>query len=475
MDGLYIEFSPQIKECKMKQKPDVIEILQRARTGEYCSSHDWDAKRVPQSVKKMLKKYGLQKTVDKENPVNTDQELADSFYNAGYELALELGMLDEAQERIIKVEEDELKSALHLAPSELELGYGKDKRILKTRTPADPTPMLFGASLGITVSENVWPLLTEGIARQLEVDLLEGGSMTTINGLEALPNDPSETLLGYEQGRKHRHIRKKAGRSGMPGIGNISAVTEYGQFCYGTKDNFYNTDLSLILYPSEMKINNQTLHKVVHTLAMDGLIFAGSPGMIGGMPGPPEGAIISSIAASLLQYVVLFSTVGGGEIYDIRNMTSVNRDSLWVLSVTHQALSNNTHLLTHGIANQVSGPGTKELLYETLAGVSVIASSGAAFSTGPRSAGGKFNDYLSPLDCRWCAEIAHATSGMALEDVNRLVKNIIAKYEDKIREPNIGKPVQEVWDLQNFRPLPEAETTYEQVRKEAMDLGVPLI
>ncbi len=74
----------------------------------------------------------------------------------------------------------------------------------------------------------------------------------------------------------------------MPGIGNISAVTEFGQFCYGTKENFYNTDLSLILFPSELKVNYQTLHKVVHTLAMDGLVFAGSPAMIGGMPGPAE-------------------------------------------------------------------------------------------------------------------------------------------------------------------------------------------
>jgi methylamine---corrinoid protein Co-methyltransferase len=260
----------------------------------------------------------------------------------------------------------------------------------------------------------------------------------------------------------------------MPGIGNISAVTEFGQFCYGTKGNFYNTDLSLILYPSEMKINNQTLHKVVHTLAMDGMIFAGSPGMIGGMPGTPEGAVISSIAASLLQYAILFASVGGGELYDIRYLSNVNREGLWALSMTHQALSRNTHLITHGIANQVSGPGTKELLYETLAGVAVIAASGAAFSTGPRSAGGKLNDYLSPLDCRWCAEVAHAASGMALSDVNELVKQVLPKFESTIKSPNIGKPVQEVWDLKNFRPLPEAEAVYDQVRKEAVEFGLPL-
>ena len=142
--------------------------------------------------------------------------------------------------------------------------------------------------------------------------------------------------------------------------------------------------------------------------------------------------------------------------------------------MTHQALSRNTHLCTHGIANQVSGPGTKELLYESLVGISVIASSGAAFSTGPRSAGGKFNDYLSPLDCRWCAEVAHAASGMSLADVNEMAKTFLPKFEQSIKSPNIGKSVKEVWDLQNFRPLPEAEAAYDAVRKEAVDFGLPL-
>lgn len=458
----------------MNQKPDLREILKRSREGEYCSARDWDLKRIPGGVKKMLAKYELKGSLSVEEPVNTDMELADRFYQAGYDLALELGMFNEARERIVAISKEELDSALKFAPSTVEVGFGADRRSIRSRRPSDPTPMLFGSSLGITMSEEAWPLVTEGIARQLEVDLLESGSLTAINGLEALPNDPSETYLCYEQGRRHRQIRKQAGREGMPGIGNISAVTEFGQFCYGTTGNFYNTDLSLILYPSELKINNQTMHKVVHSLAMGGLIFAGSPGMIGGMPGTPEGAVISSIAAGLLQYAVLFAHVGGGELYDIRYLSNVNREGLWALSVTHQALSRNTHICSHGIANQVSGPGTAALLYETLVGVSIIAASGASFSTGPRSAGGKFNDYLSPLDCRWCAEVAHAASGMDLGKVNEMAKTFLPKFEGSIKTPDVGKPVQEVWDLQNFRPLPEAEAVYDQVREEAVGFGLPL-
>ncbi len=456
-------------------KPEIINILDRSQNGEYCTVKEWDIKRIPKAVKEKLEKYDLKGACDPENPVNMDAELADRFFKAGYEMALDLGMLCETTDRIIKVSKEELDAALEKAPSELTIGTGDDATVIKTRTPSDPYECKFGASLGITVSEDVWPALTEGIARQEAVDVLEGGSLKSIYGLDVIPDAPSETLVGFEQAKLHVEIRKKAGRPGMGGIGQISAVTEYGQFGgYGIPGALPITDLSLILFPSELKVNYQTLHKVVHTLNVGGMIFAGSPAMIGGMPGPPEGAVLSCIACALLQYPILQADVGGGEIYDIRYLSNVNRDGIWALSVTHQALSRNTNLLTHGIANQVSGPGTKELLYETLVGVSTIAASGAAFSTGPRSAGGKLDDYLSPLECGFCAEVSHAASGLSLEKVNEIAKAVLPKFEDSIKDPHIGKIVQDVYDLENFKAKPEWQQMYDEVKQEAIDLGLPL-
>jgi methylamine--corrinoid protein Co-methyltransferase len=456
-------------------KPDITEILRRTRDGDYCTVKEWDVRRIPSGVRSKLKKYNLEKSLDLRNPVNTDQTLADTFFKAGWELALELGMLCEATERVVRVSEEELADALAYAPSQLFVGGDRDGVWLRSRKPSDPTPARFGASLGITTSEAVWPALTEGIAREREVDMLEGGSLTKIYGVDVIPGAPSETLVGYEQGRMHVEVRRRAGRPNMAGIGCISSVTEYGQLGgYGVPGAFPNTDLSLILFPSELKINHQTLHKVVHTLNVNGMIFAGSPAMIGGMPGPAEGAVLSCIACSLLQYPILQAHVGGGEIYDIRFLSNVNREGIAALSVTHQALSRNTHLLTHGIANQVSGPGTKELLYESLVGVATIAASGAAFSTGPRSAGGKLTDYLTPLECRFCAEICHKASGLSLKKVNEIVTAVLPLYEERIKTPDIGRPVQETYDLRTFKPTEEWEAIYRTVRDEAIQLGIPL-
>jgi len=454
---------------------NIVETLERTQTGEYCSQKEWDTKRIPQTIRSVTKRHGLEKTCDQANPVNTDPELADAFFRAGYELALELGYLCTDTERIVSVSQEELDYALKFAPSELFVGYGRHGTLLRSRTPSDPYPMKVSSSLAIANTEEVFPLLLEGIAREREVDLLGGGSLVSIFGREVLSATPFETLCGFEHGRIHTEARRKAGRPGMGGIGIYSAVTEFGQFGgYGISGSMAPTDLSLILFPSEMKIDYRTLHKVVHTLNVGGMPKAASPAMIGGMPGPPEGAALSSIATCLLSYPILQNQAGGGQTYDVRYLANVNREGLWMLSVVHQALSRNTHLLTDPVVNEVSGAGTEKLLYEIAAGIVTIASSGASLTTGPRTAGGKLTDYVTPLECRFLAEVAHKASPISLPDANEIVKELLPRYESTIKEPDLGQSFQQLYDLDTLTPIPEWEAIYEKVKREVISLGIPL-
>ena len=48
--------------------PDVIEILERTRTGEVCNVKEWDVKRIPRTIRSKLEKYGLQNSCDPTNP-----------------------------------------------------------------------------------------------------------------------------------------------------------------------------------------------------------------------------------------------------------------------------------------------------------------------------------------------------------------------------------------------------------------------
>jgi methylamine--corrinoid protein Co-methyltransferase len=459
----------------MHNQPDIVEILSRTQTGEYCTTKEWDVRRIPNTIRGLLKKHKLEKTFDRENPVNADFALADAFYQAGYELALELGFFCEDTQRIVKVSQEELDNALKFAPAELFVGEGKDGTWLRARQPADPYPMRICASLAITVSEEYFLPFLEAIAREREVDLLGGASLITVRGREVLAGTPWETLLGYEHARLHREARRRAGRPGMGGSGVFSAVTEYGQFAgYGAPGGFLPTDLSLILSPSELKIDYRTLHKVVHTLNLGGILKCDSPAMIGGMSGPPEGAVLSAVAWALLSRPILQNHVGGCQIYDVRYLANVNREGLWALSVAIQAVSRNTHLITQPLANSVSGPGTDALLYEIAAGIATVACCGGGYTTGPRSAGGKLHDHVTPLECRFLGEIGHKASALEPQKVNEIVKALLPRYEGRLKSPDVGKPLPEAYDLKAMKPTEDWEAIYRRVKGEVIELGIPL-
>ena len=329
-------------------RPDIAETLRRIQVGEYCAPKDWDVRRIPGVVKDLLNKYQLSGTCSPETPVNLDYELADTFFRAGYEMALRLGFYCTDTERIVRVSQEELDNALQYAPRELFIGEGKDGIWIKHRMPGDPYPLRVACPLGITVTEEYYPIILELIARERSVDILNGPTLVSIFGIESKSGTPIESLLCYEYAVIHRDVRRRAGRPGMAGMGNVSSVTEFGQLSsYGIPGTFKSTDIAKALFPSEHKIDYRTLFKIVHTVASGGILQCDSPSMIGGMPGPPEGAVVAAISCALLSFALLGSDISGGQIHDIRWLSNVNPEALWAQSTAQQALNRNTHLITH--------------------------------------------------------------------------------------------------------------------------------
>ena len=115
----------------------MLEILDRAHRGPICALKEWNTKVIPTNVSRKLQEHGLKGTFDPTNPINTDDELADRFYKAAFELAVEMGVLCQNTERVIKVSEDELRRAVKNAPSQLFLGKGPDEVLLQHRQPED--------------------------------------------------------------------------------------------------------------------------------------------------------------------------------------------------------------------------------------------------------------------------------------------------------------------------------------------------
>ena len=454
----------------------MLEILDRAHHGPLCTEKEWNTKIIPTSISQKLKEHGLQNTYDPNNIVNTDDALADEFFKAGFELALEMGFFCVETERIIRVTQDELRFALRNAPSEIVFGEGRDRVVMKHRQMEDPYPPIVDASLGIVVSEDIWVQLMQGIVQNREIDVFEGGSLSTIFGHHILGGSPYETLAGRYEAQLKREVLWRAGRPGMCTDGVISSTTEYGQLGgYGVAGGFDPAkSTAIILIPNEMSTNYITFHKVIHSVNCGSRKRLCMASMIGGYPGGPEGIALSQIAGFLLQFAIHEADFAGLDVMDVSYSGSCGRKGLWAQSIPCQAIGRNTHLLKSFTPNQVAGPCTEMVLYESAAAMLTLCTSGAEFTVEPRSGGGRYTDDLTPLECKFCAEVYKRSAGMTRKQANDIVKVLMPKYEDKLKSPDKGKSCHECYDLKALKPTQEWLDIYLKVKKELIALGIPL-
>lgn len=453
----------------------LLRTLDRAHSGPVVEVRQWDVELVPRTISRLLKEHDLAGTCNPENPINESDELADRFFQAAFELALELGVLCIDTERVVKFSRGELQDAVRLAPARLALGNGPDQVQLVARRPEDGVKPLYVAPLGIVVSEDLWVPLMQGIVQEREVDILQGGSLSTVYGRPIRSGTPYETLAGRLNAQLSQEALWRAGRQGVCTTAVISSVTAYGQLgAYGLHGGFKTTDLALVLSPAELKTSYDALHKATQATNCGGLILAGTASMIGGYPGPPEGAVLSAMAFSMLQYALYGNHCGGAAIMDVRYQGNSGRHALWALSIFLQGLSRNTNLLINTVFNQVAGPNTEMLLRESVVLALDLAVSGTSLCIGPRSAGGKLADHLSPLESRLSGETLRAGAGLTRGQVNKVANALLAKYEEELFNPPSGQSFDQCYDVNTLEPQPDWLDKYHAIRDEAIALGVPL-
>lgn len=182
-----------------------------------------------------------------------------------------------------------------------------------------------------------------------------------------------------------------------------------------------------------------------------------------------------AVASYILQVLVHLCTLPSGVVLDLRYAGNCGREGVWASSVSHQAQSRNTEMLVSGITSQVSGPCTKEILYEMAVGSIDDAVSGCAWQSGNRSAGGRYLNHTSPLEQKFAAEILKASAGMKRTDANEIVKEIIPKYEKILGNPPIGKSFTECTNIKTLQPTREWLDIYEGVWKELEDFGLSFV
>ncbi len=451
----------------------LLSYMERGRKGERMPEKDWDFKVLPKTLTEVAKKYKLMGTCDPANPVNMDLQLADTYFKAGFEAAVRLGLYNTDTETIVKVTEEELAAAVESAPSALPLGEGLDRCTIRARKPEDGDPPVFGGPLSIQMNEECYVPLIEATLRSKLVDVQEGPSIDTIYGVPLLAHTPYETAAAFHEMHLRREAQYRAGRPGMPNMLVASSSTEYGSLA--TFGLFAQPQINLVLIPASLKTNFCSLHKCIQTLSLGGYIESGSPNMIGGFTGGPETSAIASVAGDLLQFPIHQAHQCGDPAYDIRYAGNCDRHALWSQTVATEAVARNTHLIMLKTINQVGGPCTEMFYQETIVGFAANSASGLAYTIGPRSAGGKWKNHLTPLDIWFAAACHKGGASITLRTANDIANTLIPKYEKfHAEEPPRGRPFQELYDLHTLEPIPEHLELYLKMRRLSEELGMPL-
>ena len=452
-------------------------MLQRAKDGPPMTDREWETKVIPETVQNILKKHDLVGTYNPEEPVNQDLELADRFFEAGLEMAVEAGLFCPDTDSVIKCSREEILHAAEEAPSELTLGEGIDRITLKARWPEDPFPPVFGAPLSIQVSEELYVPIATGILQSRQVRLQEGPSLDTVYGYPVYSGSPFESAVALLENRLRREAQDRAGRPGMPNSAIASSTTEFGQLSgLPHLSTASNPALGPILHPAGLKVHFASFHRAIAAIGCGAYRLSGSYAMIGGYSGPAEGAVLTAIANDLLQFPVFQAHVSATSIYDVRFDATVGRHGLWGCSMLNQAISRNTHIIKGTIINQLAGPCTEEILYTSAAGLICACVSGQAITVGPRSAGGRFKDYLSPLECWFCASVYEAATQLTLSEANEIALYLLSTYDDKMKDMGKlkGKSFTECFDPKTLRPSKEWADIADRVKADIESHGLAL-
>jgi len=449
-----------------------LEILDRAHSGPYLSEENWDLEKVAMTARRLVKKYKV--AYDPNEIVTSDPAIADAIYQAGYEMAVELGAYSRSTERIIELSQDEINVGIRNMKKTLVMGEGKDARTLRARTLDDGLPPLFfGGSPGTPVPERYFLQNVISYMQEPLIDLATCGTLVEVDGREVRTGNPIEIVSTRRELQYMRQGLKRVGRAGMGMLAAQSSVSELGDLAAAHPDYLRPCDSHLVPVLNELKMDHRNISRAVNSLEY-GMVNASLPCVIvGGLGGGPVGSAIINVASYLVANLTCLADYHILHPIHMRHVATSTREVLWVISATGQAFARNAPAIIVADIYPKSGAGTKELLYETAANAIVNAVTGSHLE-GCGSADGNAPN-CSGLEARWMAESALASHKMkmSLKEANDWVLKLLPKYEHVFaQDGNPGLPFDRVYDLQTIQPKDFWLKMYEEVKTELKEMGL---
>ena len=449
------------------------EIYERSETGPFMEEKDFINKRLIPRIQKVVKKYGIK--YDPNNPVNSDDGVADRVWEAALEGFLEIGVYNKSTHRVIEFSEEEVKEAFLGLPGEYLFGAGKDARWFRARKVEDSRPpyMLFSPDITYDEKDHL-----KACIAYLNEPLLDGICAPILEdyfGRKIHSHSPTELGGSLMHAMNLREAARLAGRPGIHLVAVGTAEADSSQIHVSNEEyGIRTTDSRLVASITELETSDEMLNKGLH-YQQYGCYSGNLAGAIyGGYAGGAEGTAVLQTMYHLMGTLLYSSHYEQNFPFHLRYGTNTGREMLWIVGVYSQAIARNTNIpqTSNGFAN--SGPGTEMLYYETAAHALTSTVSGAnLWEMAP--ARNKYPNRGTPLEARLAAEVGYgaAMNGITRKEANKIVIKLLEKYEKKIPEAPLGKTFQELYDVEKARPTKEAMDQYKEIVKELKNLGVP--
>ncbi|HEY5574601.1 MAG TPA: monomethylamine:corrinoid methyltransferase [Anaerolineales bacterium] len=450
-----------------------LDILDRANSGPYITEENWDLEKVAMTTMRLVDKYKL--AWDPEEIVTDNPGLADAVFEAGLELAREVGTYSRNTERIIEFDPGELEDGMRLMPQTLVMGEGKDARTLYSRKIMDERlPLVWAGNPGAPHPEELFMPAVISWAQEPIVDMITCGTLTHVDGREVRTGDPIEIISTRRELQYMRQVLRRVGRPGMGMLAAQSSVSELGDLAAAHPDYLRPCDSHLVPMLNELKMDNRNVARAVNSLEY-GMRNASLPCVIvGGLGGDAPGSAVVNVASFIVSNLTCLVDYHLCHPIHMRHVATSTRSVMWVESIVEQAFARNAPCIIVTDIYPKSGALTRELLYETAANAIAITVSGGHLE-GCGSADGNAPNGTG-LEARLMGEVGHAVAnqGLTLKEANTLVLKLLEKYEHVFDMPdgNLGARIDEAYDMKTLRPVPAWEEMYEEVKREVREMGL---
>ena len=450
-----------------------LELEKRSYQGEILDKESWDLDRVAVKVSEIVDKYKLD--WDEANLLLCDDTLCRKYYAAGREKLVSSGIYNISTGRIISFSEDEIDKAAANQKRSIRMGRGKDAFTLYARAPEDRRkPAVFGGNPGCPTPERIFRACIRSWAQEPAVDLLTCGSLVDVDGYPVRLGEASEVMAVRRELTYLNQASHEVGRGGMGRLAAESAVSETGDLAASAEGFMRSGDAHLVALNNELIINRDNMVRAANSIHTGVLNASLACVMVEGLAGGAPGAAVVMIASLLAANIVCRADYHLCHPIHLRHSATSTRECMWVQSVVCQAF----YLCAPNIIvcdiYPKSGALTRELLYETAANALAITVSGGHLE-GVGSCDGLL-PHGTGLEARIMGEVGRfaSSSGMTRQEANRIIQELLRKYEHVFEKGNQGVPFDLAYDMDTITPKAEWLDMYMEVSAELLKLGIKL-